>query len=271
MYFRMFVTAVALTCIFGTSHLKAQLGPYSYRTVEERVLNSETVLIAKIKKITGERRQLGQDTYQVSLETEEIIKGSRKTIPKYQPESPTGYFYLFAKRGEIEGWVKSNARLVLHSPAESSVSTECARVLVDLSLKKKLSLSLTDNGVLRALTNEKDILAAIKHTAQKMPGVTSVLTHQMMTEEKLVTEANLIIQDGLPIAFVPVDRPLEKWAKRKIDSGQAHSLVSAVYALEHFRSDANADWVQKQIAKRKPGSEQAALRELLLAWELSAK
>ena len=93
----------------------------------------------------------------------------------------------------------------------------------------------------------------------------------MMTEEKLVTEANLIIQDGLPIAFVPVDRPLEKWAKRKIAFEEAHSLESAVCALEHFRSDANADWVRKQIAKRKAGSGQAALMGLLKAWDRSAK
>ena len=271
MYLRMFVTAVASLFIFGTSHLKAQVGPYSYRTVEERVLNSEIVLVAKIKKITGERRQLGQDTFQIALETEEIIKGTKATIPRYQLDLPDCYFYLFAKRSEIEGWIKSNARLVLHSPAESNISTEAARVLVDLSLKKPLCLSLQADGVLRALTNEKDILAAIKHTAQKMPGVTGVRTHQMMTEEKLVTEANLIIQDGLPIAFVPVDRPLEKWAKRKIAFEEAHSLESAVCALEHFRSDANADWVRKQIAKRKAGSGQAALMGLLKAWDRSAK
>lgn len=270
MCFRIFFTAVASVCIFGTSHLKAQLGPYSYRTLEERVLNSETVLIAKIKKITGERRQLGQDTYQIAFETEAIIKGTRERIPKFQLGAPNGYFYLFAKRNAIEGWIKSNARLVLHSPAELSVGTECARVMVDLSLKKPLHLSLADDGILRALTNEEDILAAIKHTAQKLPGVTEVSTYQMITEEGLVKEADLIIQDGLPIAFVPVDRPLEKWAKRKIASGDAHILESAVCALEHFRSDANAVWVKKQIAKRKTGSEQAALRGLLQAWDSSA-
>ncbi|MDA7858596.1 hypothetical protein N9B12_00830 [bacterium] len=271
MCFRTFIILFVCACLFATPHLKAQVGPYTYRTLEERVLNSETVLVAKILKITGERRQLGQDTYKIAFETEKIIKGIKDAIPRDELDSPSGYFYLFARRNEIEDWIKSSARLVLHSPAESNLSSEYARVMVDLSLKKSLHLSLAEDGVLCALTNEDDILAAIKHTAQEMPGATCVRTHQMMTEEKLVKAANLIIQDGFPIAFVPVDKPLEKWAKRKITSGGTHSIESAVAALEHFRSDTNTDWVRKEIAKREPGLEQVALSGLLKAWDLSAK
>lgn len=268
---RSFLVAIVFTSTFATSDLFAQVGPYSYHTLEERILNSETVLLAKIVKITGERRQLGQDTYKIAFEMERVFKRPADRIHGGQTDESNGYFYLFAKREEIEAWIKLKTRLVISSPVHTFANSESARVLVDLTQKNLQCLSLRDDGVLRALTSEKDILAAIKHTSQKLPGVTRIHTHQMKTEKKLVIEANLVVQDGFPIAFVPVDKPLETWAKRKISSGKGVPIGPAIRALAHFPSDTNADWVRNEIANRKSSSEQAALKGLLNDWDLSDK
>jgi hypothetical protein len=173
------------------------------------------------------------------------------------------YLYLIAKREEIEVWIKLKSRLVITG------ETHAARVFFDLSQQKLRSFSLGEDGILRALTSEQDILAAINHTAQKLPGVTRVRTYQMTTEEKLVKEANLIVRDGNPIAYVAVDRPLETWAKRKISSNDEFSIESAIRALSHFPSDSNADWLRKEIADRKPSADLTALKGLLTDWGAS--
>ncbi len=69
------------------SEVVAQLGPASYRSLEDAAHNSEVILLGRILAIEGEREQFGQATYKVRLEVEEVIKGG---------DREHGSFYLFA-------------------------------------------------------------------------------------------------------------------------------------------------------------------------------
>ncbi len=102
------------------------------------VHNSEVVLLGRILAIDGEREQLGQATYKIRLEVEEVLKGSDREHE---------YFYLFAERKQIEAWIKSRARLVLNSPFPFNVSanSESAWVMIDFAEPSLMQLSLGDD------------------------------------------------------------------------------------------------------------------------------
>ncbi|MEM7478070.1 MAG: hypothetical protein AAF483_24045 [Planctomycetota bacterium] len=248
-----------ITSNLANSCLGSQRGPYAYRTIEERVHNSELVFLARITEITGEREELGQTTFCIAFDVEQEFKGSL---------GEKDYFYLSAKRDSIEAWIKNKARLVLNSPADMYRNSESAQVLVDLSADELQRLSLSPRGVLRSLETERSILKAIRQSAESLPGVNRVRTFQMITEDELVRKAGLIVQDGNPIAFVAVDKPLEKWAKGKFSSADASSLQLAARALSHFRSQSNAAWIKKELAKSETSAEKKSLlQKVLKEWE----
>ena len=79
-----------------------------------------------------------------------------------------------------------------------------------------MRLSLGEDGVLTQVNTEKEVLEILRETAQRLPGVMQMRTFQFPTELSLVKKDNLVIQDGLQIVFVPVDKPLETRAKRVV-------------------------------------------------------
>ncbi len=244
-----------------SSEAIAQLGPASYTSLEDMVHNSEVVLLGRILAIDGEREQLGQTIYKIRLEVEEVIKGG---------DLDHDYFYLFAKREQIETWINSRARLVLKSPFDTNTNSESAWVMIDLAEPSLMRLSLNDDGVLTQVNAEKDVLMVIRRTAQRLPGVVQMRTFQLPTELRLVKEAKLVIQDGLPIVFVPIDKPLETWARRVIAGNTDLPFVSGVRALKHFKSEANIEWVRHSLETETDESNRAALKGLLDEWNTPA-
>lgn len=238
----------------------AQLGPATYQCVETVIHNSQTVVVARITAIEGEREQLGQPTYKIRFEVEERIKGER---------DEQDYFYLFAKREQIEGWIKAEARLVLNSPRYTHINSESAGVVVDLTNRKQPMLSLGADGKLVELKKEEQLLKVLRKAAQRLPGVVQMRTFQMFAEPKLVKEANLKIQDGLPIVFVPIDRPLEVWAKRVIGGESELPIETGFRALSHFRTDENLDWAKRLYLRVNGERIRKGLRELLADWDPS--
>jgi len=255
------VAVLGLFLAVLSSEAIAQLGPASYRSLEDMVHNSEVVLLGRILAIDGEREQLGQATYKIRLEVDEVIKGG---------DHDHEYFYLFSKREQIETWIKSRARLVLKSPFDTNTNSESAWVIIDFAEPSLMRLSLGEDGVLTQVNTEKDVLKVLRTTAQRLPGVVQMRTFQLPTELRLVKQANLVIQDGLPIVFVPVDKPLETWAKRVIAGDTDLTLDSGVRALKHFKSEANIEWVRRTIATETSDPKRAALKVLLDDWKAPA-
>lgn len=255
------LAALGMFLAMFSSEAIAQVGPASYRSLEDIVHNSEVVLLGRILAIDGEREQLGQATFKIRMEVEEVIKGG---------DSDHEYFYLFAKREQIETWIKSRARLVLKSPFDSSTNSESAWVISDFAEPSLMRLSLGEDGVLIQVNTEKDVLKVLRTAAQRLPGVVQMRTFQLPTEFQLVKQANLVIQDGLPIVFVPIDKPLEVWAKRIIAGDTDIMLDSGVRALKHFKSEANSEWVRRAIATETSDPKRAALKMLLEEWRSTA-
>ncbi len=255
------IAVLGLLVSLLSSDALAQLGPASYRSLQAVVHNSEMVLLGRILEIDGEREQLGQATYKIRFEVEEVIKGGHRE---------QGYFYLFAKRKQIETWIKSSARLVLNSPYETHGNSESAGVIIDFSEPTLMRLSLGEDGVLTQVNTEKEVLGILRRTARRLPGVLRMRTFQLRTELSLVKQANLVIQDGLPIVFVPVDKPLETWAKRVVAGDTELSLDHGVRALKHFKSEANIKWVRLAIANETNDRNRTALKGLLDEWNAPA-
>lgn len=244
-----------------SSEAIAQLGPAGYRSLEDMVHNSEVVLLGRIIAIDGEREQLGQATYKVRLEVEEVIKGGDRDHE---------YFYLFAKREQIESWINSRARLVLKSPFDTNTNSESACVMIDFAEPSLRRLSLGEDGVLTQVHSDKDVIRVLRTTAQRLPGVVQMRTFQLPTELGLVKQAQLVIQDGLPIVFVPIDKPLETWAKRVIAGNTDLTIESGVRALKHFKSEANTEFVRLTLRTETDEGKRAALNGLLHEWTTPA-
>ncbi len=253
----LYCAALSMLLALLSSDAMAQLGPASYRSLQAVVHNSEVVLLGKILAINGEREQLGQATYKIRFEVEDVIKGGH---------CEDGYFYLFANREQIETWIQSRARLLLNSPYATYGNSESAGITVDLTEPKLTRLSLGEDGVLTTVDTTKEILEIMRKTAQRLPGVVQMRTFQMHTEPTFVKRANLRIQDGMPIVFVPVDKPLEAWAKRVISGDTELPFDHGVRALLNFKSEDNITWVRRAIETASDDSKRAALTGLLANW-----
>jgi len=229
--------------------------------LEAVVHNSETVLLGKILKVEGEREQLGQMTYKIRFKVEEKIKGG----------DLLGYFYLFAKREQIDAWIESGARLLLNSPYQTYGNPGSASVFVDLTKPKlQQQLSLGEGGVLNSVETSEELLEILRKTVQRLPGVERIRTFQMPTEPKFVKQAILLIQDGFPIVFVPIDKPLETWAKRVIEGKTELRADRGTRALKNFKSDENIKWVRLAIDNATDDSKRAALNGVLMEWGVPA-
>lgn len=257
----LYLAVLGLFLAMLSSEAIAQLGPAGYRSLEDMVHNSEVVLVGRILAIDGEREQLGQATYKIRFDVEEAIKGGDRDHE---------YFYLFAKREQIESWIKSRARLVLKSPFDTNTNSESAWVMIDFAEPSLMQLSLGEDGVLTQVNTEKDVLKVLRTAAQRLPGVVQMRTFQLPTELRLVKQANLRIQDGLPIVFVPIDKPLEAWARRVISGETDLTLDSGVRALKHFKSEANTEFVRLSLETETDEGKRAALKGLLDEWNTPA-
>ena len=252
---------LGLFLVMLSSEAIAQLGPASYRSLEDMVHNSEVVLLGRIIAIDGEREQLGQTTYKIRFNVEEAIKGG---------DLDHNDFYLFAKRDQIEKWINTRARLVLKSPFDINTNSESAWIMIDFTEPLLMQLSLGEDGVLTHVDTEKEVLEVLRNTVQRLPGVVQMRTFQLPTELRLVKQANLLIQDGLPIVFVPIDKPLETWARRVISGDTDLSLDSGVRALRHFKSEANIEWMRLLIETETDDENRRVLKGLLDEWNTPA-
>jgi hypothetical protein len=251
------IAVLSLYLAIHSSEAIAQVGPASYSSLESMVHNSEVVLVGRILDISGQREQLGQMTYKIRLEAEEVIKGEDR-----DHES----FYLFAERQQIDTWINSRARLVLKSPLDVNMNSESAWVMVDFAEPSLPRLSLGEDGVLKQITTEQEVLNVLRTTSQKLPGVVQMRTFPMPTELSLVKQANLRIQDGLPFVFVSIDRPLEAWAKRVIYGDTEITLDTGIRALKHFKSESNIMWLREAVAAEASDSKREVLNKLLEEW-----
>lgn len=95
-------------------------------------------------------------------------------------------------------------------------------------------------------------------------------TFQLPTELRFVKQAKLVIQDGLPIVFVPIDKPLETWARRVIASDTDLTPESGVRALKHVKSEVNIEWVRLFLETETDEGNRAALKGLLDEWNTRA-
>ncbi len=258
-----YLAVLGLFLVMLSSEVSGQLGPASYRSLEDMVHNSEVVLLGRILAIDGEREQLGQATYKISLEVEEVLKGGDREHE---------YFYLFAERKQIEAWIKSRARLVLNSPFPFNVSanSESAWVMIDFAEPSLMQLSLGDDGVLTPVNTERDVLKVLRTAAERLPGVVQMRTFQLPTELRLVKQASLTIQDGLPIVFVPIDKPLEAWARRVLSGDTDLTFDCGVRALQHFKSEANTEFLRLSLETETDEGKRAALNGLLAEWNTPA-
>ena len=286
MLFRTLIVAVALMISLGASELNAQIGYYLHPTLEGKVLNSEIVLLARITAIAEAADQEG---YEITCESEKVFKGAGGAISigmhSHLPNKAgeVNSFKLresdfrvplatITSREQIVNWINSQARIVVCFPTNSIQNFEKpnrlkAEALINLSQKNLQYVSMAEDGQLRVLTDEHAILAAIKHSAEKLPGVSCVRTTLIQIDDDLVREANLTAKDGAR-AVVAVDKSLERWAKRKISSNDKEvSTREMILALSYFPTESNADWLRQEIAKREPSPTRDALRELLATWE----
>ncbi len=142
--------------------------------------------------------------------------------------------------------------------------------MIDFGEPSLMQLSLREDGVLTQVNTERDALRVLRAAAQRLPGVVQMRSFQLPTEPRFVKQANLLIQDGLPIVFVPIDKPLEAWAKRVIAGETDSTLESGVRALRHFKSEANINWVRQAIAAETSDAKRAALKALLDEWKATA-
>lgn len=251
-------SSLAVLAMFNSDAI-AQRGPASYVSLEDMVHNSEDVLLGRILAIDGEHVELGQATCKIRFEVEEAIKGGNRDRE---------HFYLFNKREQIESWIKSRARLVLRSPSDiANTSSESARIMIDFAEPSLTQLSLGEDGVLTHVDTEKDVLKILRAAAQRLPGVVQMLSHQVPTGHRLAEQANLSIGDGGPLVYVPIDKPLETWAKWAISGDTPEiPLEFGVRALKHFKSEANIEWVRQFIETETDDRNRRTLKGLLDEW-----
>ncbi|PNY34453.1 hypothetical protein C2E31_23240 [Rhodopirellula baltica] len=256
-YMKSHLYAVCLILGILNANANAQLGPASYRSLEDTVHNAEVVLLGRILAIDGEREQLGQSTFKIRFDVKEVIKSGDNVHES---------FYLFAKRKQIETWIETQALLVLKSPFDRQTGSENALVTIDFNHPELMRLSLGEEGVLAQVTSEPEILAVLRRAAQRLPGVVQMRTFQLPTEADFVKQANLVIQDGLPVVFVPIDKPLETWAKRVIAGETELPVECGTRALRHFKSKTNIEWIRKALQSNGNQESRELLTELLEEW-----
>ena len=284
--FRTLIVAVALMISLGALELNAQVGYYLHPTLEAKVLNSEIVLLARITAIAEAADQEG---YEITCEPIKVFKGAGGAISigmhshlpnkvgevdsfKLRESDFSVPLATITSREQIVNWINSQARIVVCFPTNSIQNFEKsnrlkAEALINLSQENLQYVSMAEDGQLRVLSDDHAILAAIKHSAEKLPGVSCVRTTSIPVDNALVREANLTVNDQAR-AVVPVDKSLELWAKRKISSNNREIATrEVILALSYFPTESNADWLRQEIAKRESSPTQDALKELLATWE----